>query len=323
MVKTKCGTFTFNRFTHTLGGFMAELLKQHGGKADRRLAQAIDDLVNEVRLALRRKGITDLHLMAGYERALRSLLAALAEKEEVSIHQLTSSFILHWCEGGPKHRTTKRRRFEAAMHLCTLLVEAGVLNQNPMDGQTNPYSRETVTGRVPPARPLTADEVARLIAEPKTDDPLILRMHLMICLLLATNTQKSRGITLDELLWKVEVDHVLLPQRRLRVGERSKVRMYALQGRLFCYLTCYLTDVRPRLMSKYYGQTKSVLLFPSLVKQEAREDFWKRLIQYGQFCGVPEANALSFIRTLEQGVALQWSECDADGVLAPRPWRVS
>ena len=157
-------------------------------------------------------------------------------------------------------------------------------------------------------QPLTAEQTSRLIAPPTSEDPHIRRMHLMICLLLATHTKEANGITVIELLWKVEVGHVDLSLQRLHVGSRSNARCYQLRGKLFRYLTQYLEEVRPQLMSIYFGKEKSILLFPPLVKQDARQDFWHRLVQYGQISGVPELCAVVFIRTLQKGVTLDWKE---------------
>lgn len=179
--------------------------------------------------------------------ALNSFLAWVAERDLEHPEQITKPILesyQRWLyryrkeNGEPLGITTQRARLGALQRFFAWLCRQNLLHANPAADLELPRKRPR---NLPKA--LTPDEVNRLLNLPDVSDPLGIRDRAMLELFYATGLRRSELVGLDH-----EDLESTLGVLRVR-GKGGKLRMVPLGPRALYWLTRYLDDVRPLLLT--------------------------------------------------------------------------
>ncbi len=124
---------------------------------------------------------------------------------------------------------------------------------------------------------LTMEEVDRLLAQPKSTDPLGIRDHAMLEILYATGLRVSELVSLRMEDLNLEVGYVVA------YGKGKKERLVPFGDVALEKLKTYLVSARPRL-----SKTEKVpcVFLNRFGKPMSRQGFWKRLNQYALSAGI-------------------------------------
>lgn len=124
---------------------------------------------------------------------------------------------------------------------------------------------------------LTLDEVDRLLAQPKTTDPLGIRDHAMLEVLYATGLRVSELVSLRVEDLNLEVGYLVA------YGKGKKERLVPFGDVALEKLKTYLLTARPRLR-----RTEKIpyVFLNRFGKRMSRQGFWKRLNQYALTAGI-------------------------------------
>ena len=192
------------------------------------------------------RGLSDNTLEA-YRRDLRRYVAFLASRDVTSARDvdeaLVRSFLAslsastHGDDELPYRATSVARTLSAVRSFHRFLMREGVTGRDPAGGVHRPRLPRTLP------RPLSVDEIRRLLEAPDPSTPSGLRDRAILELLYAAGLRISEMTGLD-------VDDVDLERRRVRVlGKGGKEREVPLGGFACAAVGAYLTRARPDFAS--------------------------------------------------------------------------
>ncbi len=213
-----------------------------------------------------------------YRNDLSQFVTYLANRAVFSWQDVTQVHILE-CIHDLKERgyasSTVARKLATIKSFFHFLAADGILGDDP----SNAVDFPTVDKSLP--RPLTPEEMARLLLEPaKSRTPKALRDRAMLELMYATGMRVSEVIGL-------EVDAVDLGEKRVRcVGQGNRERILPLRERACNALSHYLEYGRPRLLRV---QTEKALFVSRLGKSLTRQGLWLIVKGYAASAGIERA----------------------------------
>ncbi|MDA8206162.1 MAG: site-specific tyrosine recombinase XerD [Thermaerobacter sp.] len=169
---------------------------------------------------------------------------------------------------------TRARRLSSLKTLFAYLEQEEFIAENPTLNLNTPKAERRLPGV------LSLDEVVRLIETPDTRTPSGIRDRTMLELIYAT------GLRVSELCQLTINDWWSEPPRVRCMGKGSKER-YVPMGRLALeWLSRYLDQARPVLLSKRSGEC---LFLNRHGGPLTRQGFWKILKKYGALAGIDKA----------------------------------
>ena len=187
------------------------------------------------------------HTLAAYRRDLaryRAFLSTLSvEDAALATEEDVAGFVAHLSSVGPgdgrSYRTSSVARALAAVRsLHRFLVQEGEAEEDPTAGVVRPRVPRTLP------RPLSVDDVGRILASPTGGAPVALRDAAIL------ETLYGAGLRISELV-ALDVDDVDLEEGSVRViGKGNKERVVPLGGYAREALGSYLTRSRPSLASR-------------------------------------------------------------------------
>jgi integrase/recombinase XerD len=165
---------------------------------------------------------------------------------------------------------TRARRLSCLRRFYRFLTLEGLVGTDPTAAVPSPR-RGLKLPRV-----LTADEVDRLLTQPRTSTPTGLRDRAMLELLYAT------GLRVSELV-ALKVADVNVAQGYVRcLGKGQRERVVPFGSVAARYLQAYLTEVRPRLVAR-----RSPYLFVNRQGRPlSRQALWKLIKKYARGAGI-------------------------------------
>jgi len=187
------------------------------------------------------------HTLAAYRRDLgryETFLAgrgiddaAAARDEDVAGFVAHLSSVGHG-DGKPYRTSSVARALAAVRSLHRFLVQEGDTDENPAVGVVRPRVPRTLP------RPLSVDEIGRILASPAGGTPVSLRDAAIL------ETLYGAGLRVSELA-ALDVDDVDLEEGSVRViGKGNKERVVPLGSYARDALGAYLTRARPSLASR-------------------------------------------------------------------------
>ena len=167
-----------------------------------------------------------------------------------------------------------RRNISAVRTYFKFLLADGAVARDPSERLETPQRWRTLPDV------LTVDEVARLLAAPTLDDPLVFRDRAMLELAYGAGLRVSEWIT-------VGVRDVLMEDRLVRVfGKGSKERLVPIGRTAIGAVATYIRELRPKLEK---GSGKGVLFLNARGEPLTRMGAWKILRRYVERAGIKKA----------------------------------
>jgi integrase/recombinase XerD len=220
------------------------------------------------------KGYSD-HTIAAYQNDLTQFLTYLSGEDVSSWQDVGRVHILNYIQYLRKREyasSTVGRKTAAVKSFFHFLVADGVLQDAPTASVDSP----PVDKRLP--RPLSHEEVARLLAEPaRSNTPKGLRDRALLELMYATGMRASEIIGL-------EVGAVDLEAETVRcVGKGDKERILPLYERAREAVSDYLGNGRARLLQ---GREETVLFVNHRGRPLTRQGLWLIVKEYAAAAGI-------------------------------------
>ena len=214
------------------------------------------------------------HTIAAYRNDLTQFLVYLAE-EASSWQEVSRTHILDYIlylKNREYASATVARKVAAVKSFFRFLVTDGVLQDNPTAAVDSPQ----VDKRLP--RPLSREEVGRLLAEPaKSDSARALRDQALLELMYATGMRASEVVGL-------KVDAVNLKAGTVRcLGKGNKERILPLHNRAQDVLGAYLERGRVRLLR---GRNEKTLFVNRWGWPLTRQGLWLVIKKYAAAAGI-------------------------------------
>jgi integrase/recombinase XerD len=167
-----------------------------------------------------------------------------------------------------------RRNISAVRTYFKFLLADGAVTRDPSERLETPKRWRTLP------EVLTVDEVARLLAAPTLDDPLVFRDRAMLELAYGAGLRVSEWISIG-------VRDVLMEDRLVRVfGKGSKERLVPIGRTAIGAVATYLRESRPKLEK---GGGKGVLFLNARGEPLTRMGAWKILRRYVERAGIQKA----------------------------------
>jgi len=221
------------------------------------------------------------HTSAAYRNDLSQFLAYLADRDVSSWQNVSRTHVLEYIAYLQEREytsSTVARKVAAVKSFFHFLVADGVLKDDPTASVDSP----PVDKRLP--RPLSPEEMARLLAEPMKDSaksnlPRALRDRALLELMYATGMRASEVIGL-------EVDAVDLEAGTVRcLGKGNKERILPLYGRAREALSVYLEseDGRAKLLR---GRDEAALFVNHRGRSLTRQGLWLLIKKYAVAAGI-------------------------------------
>jgi integrase/recombinase XerD len=187
------------------------------------------------------------HTLAAYRRDLGRYQTFLAERriddagaardEDVAAFVAHLSSVLHG-DGKPYRTSSVARALAAVRSLHRFLVQEGDADEDPAAGVVRPRVPRTLP------RPLSVDEIGRILTSPVGGTPIALRDTAIL------ETLYGAGLRVSELV-ALDVDDMDLEEGSVRViGKGNKERVVPLGRYARDALGAYLTRARPSLASR-------------------------------------------------------------------------
>jgi len=215
------------------------------------------------------------HTIAAYRNDLTQFLTYLAGKDVFSWQEVERAHIMNniaYLKEREYAPSTVARKVAAVRSLFHFLVADGVLQDDP----TAAVDAPPVDKHLP--RPLSAEEMARLLAEPtKSNTPRALRDWALLELMYATGMRASEVVGL-------EMASVDLKAGTVRcLGKGNKERILPLYERAREALNAYLEDGRARLLR---GRDEAALFVNHRGRSLTRQGLWMIVREYAVAAGV-------------------------------------
>jgi integrase/recombinase XerD len=212
---------------------------------------------------------------AAYRNDLTQFLAYLAEKDVSSWQDVGQSHVLeyiHYLKERGYASSTVARKLATVKSFFHFLVADGMLGDDPTVAVDFP----SVTKPLP--RPLSPEEVARLLLEPaRARTPRALRDRALLELMYATGMRASEVIGL-------EVGAVDLEAKTVRcLGKGNRERILPLYERACEALNVYLEHGRPGLIR---GRDEQALFVSRLGRSLTRQGLWLIVKEYAADAGI-------------------------------------
>lgn len=212
---------------------------------------------------------------AAYRNDLTQFLAYLAEKGVSSWQDVGQSHVLeyiHYLKERGYASSTVARKLATVKSFFHFLVADGMLRDDPTVAVDFP----SVTKPLP--RPLSPEEVARLLLEPaRARTPRALRDRALLELMYATGMRASEVIGL-------EVGAVDLEAKTVRcLGKGNRERILPLYERACEALNVYLEHGRPGLIR---GRDEQALFVSRLGRSLTRQGLWLIVKEYAVDAGI-------------------------------------
>jgi integrase/recombinase XerD len=164
-----------------------------------------------------------------------------------------------------------RRNVSAVRTYYRFLLGEGHVVRDPSERLETPRRWRTLP------EVLSVDEVTRLLAAPRLEDPLVFRDRALLELAYGAGLRVSEWITLG-------VRDVLLEEQLVRVfGKGSKERLVPIGRSAIGAVAVYLRELRPRLEK---GAGKGVLLLNARGEPMTRMGAWKILRKHVDAAGI-------------------------------------
>ncbi len=215
------------------------------------------------------------HTIAAYRNDLTQFLTYLAGEDVFSWQEVERAHIMNhiaYLKEREYAPSTVARKVAAVRSLFHFLVADGVLQDDP----TAAVDAPPVDKHLP--RPLSAEEMARLLAEPtKSNTPRALRDWALLELMYATGMRASEIVGLE----MVSVDLKAGTVRCL--GKGNKERILPLYERAREALNAYLEDGRARLLR---GRDEAALFVNHRGRSLTRQGLWMIVREYAVAAGV-------------------------------------
>ena len=220
------------------------------------------------------KGYSD-HTSAAYRNDLNQFLRYLAGRDVSSWQDVGRAqildYILHLKERDYASSTVARK-IAAVKSFFHFLVREGVLRDDPTAAVDSP----PVDKHLP--RPLSPEEMARLLAEPaKSSTPKASRDWALLELMYATGMRATEVI-------RLKMDAVDLEEGTVRcVGKGDKERILPLYERALGALGAYLENGRDRLL---HGRDERALFLNHRGHPLTRQGLWLIVKEYAEAAGI-------------------------------------
>jgi len=220
------------------------------------------------------KGYSD-HTIAAYRNDLTQFMTYLASEGLASWQDVNRSHIQNYIPYLKQREyasSTVARKVAAVKSFFHFLVADGVLRDDPTAAVDSP----PVSKHLP--RPLSPEEMARLLAEPaKSRTPKALRDWALLELMYATGMRASEVIGL-------EMDAVDLEAGTVRcLGKGNKERILPLYERAQEAMSAYLENGRARLLR---GQDETALFVNHRGQPLTRQGLWLIVKKYAADAGI-------------------------------------
>lgn len=205
----------------------------------------VDEFVMQADLDLYIKYLTaergaSPHTIANYRREIAELMAFVQDQGVTDWAGVTPALLRQWSASlhvGGYARASIARRLSEVRAFFAYLHSRQVLDSNPAKAVAGPKLPQ----RLP--RPLTADEIAALLAAPDGSTPQGQRDRAMLELLYAGGLRVSELLALD-------INDVDLAQAEVRVlGKGAKERIVLIGRPATAALRAYLADGRAQLLA--------------------------------------------------------------------------
>lgn len=178
--------------------------------------------------------------------------------------KLLREFVFHLKDLGLSPSSI-RRNISAVRTYFRFLLAEGAVTRDPSERLDLPKRWRTLPDV------LTVDEVARLLAAPTLDDPLVFRDRAMLELAYGAGLRVSEWISIG-------VRDVLLEDKLVRVfGKGSKERLVPIGRSAIGAIATYTRELRPRLEK---GEGKGALFLNARGEPLTRMGAWKILRRY-------------------------------------------
>lgn len=213
--------------------------------------------------------------VAAYRNDLTQFLAYLAEKDVSSWQDVSQSYVLeyiHYLRERGYASSTVARKLATVKSFFHFLVADGMLRDDPTVAVEFPSVNK------PLPRPLSPEEVARLLLEPaRARTPRALRDRALLELMYATGMRASEIIGL-------EVGAVDLEAKTVRcLGKGKRERILPLYERACEALNVYLEHGRPGLIR---GRDERALFVSRLGRSLTRQGLWLIVKEYAADAGI-------------------------------------
>jgi integrase/recombinase XerD len=220
------------------------------------------------------KGYSE-HTIAAYSNDLTQFLAFLEDQDVPSWGQVGRAHILSfvgYLKGRGYASSTVARKLAAVKSFFHFQIAEGVLPDDPTVAVDFP----SVDKRIP--RPLSPEQVARLLAQPmKSDTPKALRDRALLELMYATGMRASEIIGL-------ELDALDLDAGTVRcLGKGDKERILPLYERALQALDVYLEEGRAGLLRH---RDETALFVSRLGRPLTRQGLWLIVKEYAEAAGI-------------------------------------
>ncbi len=210
------------------------------------------------------RGVSD-NTLAAYRRDLEHWKHSMELKGKLLVTEITSvdmTRYLYGLETEGKSPATIARMISSLRGFFLYLIKHGVLREDPTENLKLPKVEPTVRDI------LSAEEVARLLAAPRTDTPGGSRDAVMLTLLYAT------GVRVTELL-ALDVADINMDVRALHCSLTGKERVVPFSKEAEDLLRLYLSENRDSLEPK-----DDALFVNRRGERLSRQGFWKILQKY-------------------------------------------